>query len=98
MLGAISRDDAMLCEAVTSIDAGGWTNEIGIGLSYSKGKLMHRFRCIDGVFRKPDNNGFWDTDSEWDGVTDQTNAYGFSGFGEADDSKPLRMEFATAPQ
>ncbi|WP_367871612.1 DUF1800 family protein [Luteolibacter sp. Populi] len=94
MLGAIPGNDAMLCEAVAQIAPGGWTNQIGIGLFYSKGKLMHRFRCIEGIFRKPNNEGFYDTDFEWDGVTDQTKTYGFSGFGEADDSKPLRMEFS----
>jgi uncharacterized protein (DUF1800 family) len=93
MLGAIPTNEAMLCEAVAQIDAGGWDKELAIGLRYIDGKLVHRFRCIEGVFHlsgQPDS-GFWDSD--WDGVTDRTKTYGFSGFGEADDSKPLRMEF-----
>jgi uncharacterized protein (DUF1800 family) len=93
MLGAIPEDEAMLCEAVAQIDAGGWSKQVAIGLRYINGKLVHRFRCIEGVFHvagQP-NSGFWDSD--WDGVSDRTGTYGFSGFGEADDSKPLRMEF-----
>ncbi|WP_265594797.1 DUF1800 family protein [Haloferula sp. BvORR071] len=93
MLGAIPNNDAMLCEAVATINGGGWNHQIGIGLAYSKGKLMHRFRCIQEVFHQANGDGYWDTDFEWDGVTDHTKTYGFSGFGEADDSKPLRMEF-----
>ena len=93
MLGAIPQDEAMLCEAVTQINGGGWDKEVAIGLRYINGKLVHRFRCIQGVFHLSGqaNDGFWDSD--WDGTTDHTKAYGFSGFGEADDSKPLRMEF-----
>src|SRR5690606_24104161 len=88
-------NETMLCEAVTGIDGGGWDKQVGIGLLYTKGKLVHRFRCIDGVFHAAGNasEGFWDTDFEWDGVTDRTRDYGFSGYGAADDSKPLRMEF-----
>jgi uncharacterized protein (DUF1800 family) len=93
MLGAIPEDEAMLCEAVAQIDAGGWSKQVAIGLRYIDGKLVHRFRCIEGVFHLAGqtSSGFWDSD--WDGVTDRTKTYGFSGFGEADDSKPLRMEF-----
>jgi uncharacterized protein (DUF1800 family) len=93
MLGAIPQDEAMLCEAVAQIDAAGWDKEIAIGLRYINGKLVHRFRCIEGVFHVAgqSNDGFWDSD--WNGTTDRTKSYGFSGFGEADDSKPLRMEF-----
>ncbi len=93
MLGALPEDEAMLCEAVAQIDAGGWNKQIGIGLRYINGKLVHRFRCIEGVFHLSGqtNSGFWDSD--WNATTDRTKIYGFSGFGEADDSKPLRMEF-----
>ena len=93
MLGALPTDDAMLCEAVAQIDAGGWDKEVGIGLRYADGKLMHRFRCIEGVFHLSgqSSTGFWDSD--WTDATDHTKNYGFSGFGDADDSKPLRMEF-----
>jgi len=93
MLGALPQNEAMLCEAVAQIDAGGWNKEIAIGLRYVNGKLVHRFRCIEGVFHVAgqSNSGFWDSD--WDGATDRTTSYGFSGFGDADDSRPLRMEF-----
>ena len=93
MLGAIPQDETMLCEAVTQIDAGGWDKEVAIGLRYINGKLVHRFRCIQGVFHVAgqSGDGFWDSD--WDGATDYTKTYGFSGFGQGDDSKPLRMEF-----
>ncbi len=95
MLGALPGNETMLCEAVVGIDGGGWDRQIGIGLLYTRGKLVHRFRCIEEVFHVAGSpeNGFWDTDFEWDGITDRTQDYGFSGAGEADDSKPLRMEF-----
>lgn len=93
MLGALPTTETMLCEAVAQINAAGWNKEIGIGLRYANGKLMHRFRCIEGVFHLSGqtNTGFWDSD--WTSSTDHTRNYGFSGFGDADDSKPLRMEF-----
>lgn len=93
MLGAIPQNDTMLCEAVAMIDAARWEKQVGIGLSYVRGKLVHRFHCMESVFHQagdPDE-GFWDSD--WSATTDQTKIYGFSGFGEADDSKPLRMDF-----
>jgi uncharacterized protein (DUF1800 family) len=93
MQGALAENETMLCEAVAQIDAGGWNKQVGIGLRYINGKLVHRFRCIEGVFHfaGQTNTGFWDSD--WSVATDHTKDYGFSGFGDADDSKPLRMEF-----
>ncbi len=93
MLGAISGNETMLGEAVVMIDAARWDKQLGIGLRYVNGKLVYRFHCLQNVFHVAgDNNtGFWDSD--WAATTDQTKNYGFSGFGTADDSKPLRMEF-----
>jgi len=94
MVGAIPNDETMLCEAVVQINAGGWTKQVGIGLRYVNGRLCHRFRCIEDVFRvsgAAQPTGFWDSD--WSATTDRTKDYGFSGYGPADDSKPLRMEF-----
>lgn len=93
MPGAIPQDETMLAEAVTMIDAARWNKQVGIGLSYVRGKLVHRFHCLPNVFHQAANasDGFWDSD--WNATTDQTKNYGFSGFGEADDSKPLRMDF-----
>lgn len=93
MLGAIPGNDTMLCEAVVMIDAARWDKQIGIGLSYVNGKLVHRFHCLQNVFHLAGNanEGFWDSD--WSGSVDRTKDYGFSGFGDSDDSKPLRMDF-----
>ena len=99
MLGAIEGDDAMLFEAVADINQSGWTRQIGMGIRYINGKLVHRFRAIEGAFHRNGSPaaGFWDSD--WNATpTDRTRAYGFSGYGAADDSLPLRLEFsATQP-
>lgn len=99
MLGAIESDEAMLCEAVADINQSGWSRQIGMGIRYINGKLVHRFRGIEGVFHRSGlpNDGFWDSD--WNASpTDRTRAFGFSGYGPADDSVPLRLEFsATQP-
>ena len=94
MLGAINSDETMLWEAVADINQSGWSRQIGMGMRYVKGKLVHRFRGIEGVFHRSGlpNDGFWDSD--WSASpTDRTRAFGFSGYGPADDSLPLRMEF-----
>lgn len=99
MLGAIESDDSMLCEAIADINQSGWSRQIAIGIRYINGKLVHRFRGIEGAFHQSGNSGsgFWDSD--WSGTpTDRTRDFGFSGHGGADDSKPLRFEFtATQP-
>jgi uncharacterized protein (DUF1800 family) len=99
MLGAIDADETMLCEAVTEVDQSGESREIGIGIRYLNGKLVHRFRCAPGAFyhSAPPGDGFWDSD--WSAVpVDRTRAFGFGGYGPADDSVPLRLEFsATQP-
>lgn len=99
MLGAIQNNDSMLCEAIADIEQSGWSRQISIGIRYINGKFVHRFRGIEGVFYKSGTNpreGFWDSD--WgSNPTDRTRDYGFSGYGNADDSKPLRFEF-TATQ
>jgi uncharacterized protein (DUF1800 family) len=95
MLGAIDGDETMLCEAVTEIDQSGESREIGIGIRYLNGKLVHRFRCAPGAFyhSAPAGDGFWDSD--WSAVpVDRTRAFGFGGYGPADDSVPLRLEFS----
>ena len=99
MLGAIEGDESMLCEAVADINQSGWSRQIAMGIRYTKGKLVHRFRGVEGAFHREGlpNDGFWDSD--WNASpTDRTRAFGFSGYGAADDSVPLRMEFsATQP-
>ena len=99
MLGAIEGDDTMLFEAVADINQSGWTRQIGMGVRYINGKLVHRFRAIEGAFYRSGNTtaGFWDSD--WNASpVDRTRAFGFSGYGAADDSLPLRLEFsATQP-
>ena len=99
MLGAIEFDESMLFEAVADIEQSGWARQIGIGLRYQRGKLMHRFRGIEGAFHRSGSasQGFWDSD--WSATpVDRTRAYGFSGHGPADESWPLRLEFsATQP-
>lgn len=98
-LGAIDADEAMLCEAIADIEQSGWNRQIGIGIRYIKGKLVHRFRGIEGVFHQSGNvnSGYWVSD--WNTTpVDRTRAFGFSGHGPADDSVPLRFEFtATQP-
>jgi uncharacterized protein (DUF1800 family) len=94
MLGAIDSDESMLCEAVADINQSGWSRQIGMGIRYVHGKLVHRFRGIEGAFHRNGlpNDGFWDSD--WNNSpTDRTRAFGFSGYGPADDSLPLRLEF-----
>jgi uncharacterized protein (DUF1800 family) len=94
MLGAIDTDDTMLCEAVAQINQGGWNKQVGMGLRYVGGRITHRFRCIEGVFKvsSSNNSGFWHSD--WNNPpADRLRDFGLSGFGEADDSKPLRLEF-----
>ncbi|RYD43772.1 MAG: DUF1800 family protein, partial [Verrucomicrobiaceae bacterium] len=94
MLGAIESDEAMLVEAVADINQSGWSRQIGMGMRYIKGKLVHRFRGIEGVFHVNGQpaSGFWNSD--WNtNPNDRTRAFGFSGYGTADDSVPLRLEF-----
>ena len=99
MLGAVRSDESMLCEAVVDINQSGWTSQIGIGIRYVNGKLVHRFRAAHEVFHRvglPDS-GFYSSDWSASPV-DRTRAFGFSGYGPADDSVPLRLEFtATQP-
>ena len=99
MLGAVDTDDAMLCEAVAQVNQGGWNKSLGIGLRYLDGRVTYRFRCIEGLFHVSGQpaSGFWNSD--WSNPpADRKADFGFSGHGDADDSKPLRMEFtATRP-
>jgi uncharacterized protein (DUF1800 family) len=99
MLGAIQYDESMLCEAVADINQSGWSRQIGIGIRYMNGRLVHRFRGIEGAFHQNGNpgSGFWDSD--WDAFpADRSRDLGLSGFGRSDESKPLRFEFtATQP-
>jgi uncharacterized protein (DUF1800 family) len=92
MLGALSGSETMLCEAVTQINGGGWNKQVGIGLRSVAGRVTYRFRCIEGLFNV-NGNGHWASD--WGNPpADRTKDFGLSGYGDADDSKPLRMEFA----
>ena len=82
MLGAIDGDETMLCEAVADINQSGWSRQIAMGIRYAKGKLVHRFRGIEGAFHRDGlpNDGFWDSD--WSATPlDRTRAFGFSGYG-----------------
>lgn len=99
MLGALSSNDTMLCEAIAQVNQGGWNKSLGIGLRYVGGRVVPRFRCIEGLFHNgaAPPAGFWNSD--WNNPpVDRKRDFGFSGFGPADDSKPLRMQFtATRP-
>ncbi|MES2922799.1 MAG: DUF1800 family protein [Verrucomicrobiota bacterium] len=94
MLGAIEGDESMLSEAVADINQSGWSRQIGMGIRYINGKLVHRFRGIEGLFYQSGNPlaGFWSSDWSASPV-DRTRVFGFSGYGPADDSIPLRLEF-----
>lgn len=96
MLGALNGGETMLCEAVAQINGGGWNKQVGIGLRSVGGRVTYRFRCIEGLFHVGGND-LWNSD--WGNPpADRTRDFGLSGFGEADDTKPLRMEFvATQP-
>lgn len=99
MLGAIENDESMLCEAIADINQSGWNRQIAIGIRYINGKLVHRFRAIEGAFHQSGDPGagFWDSDWSSNPV-DRTRDLGLSGYGNPDDSKPLRLEFtATQP-
>lgn len=98
-LGAISGTTTMLFEAIAELDDGGWSSQVAMGLYYRNGVLTHRFRCINGVFQYPGQPtwSFYNTGST-SAANDRTHDLGFSGFGSADDSHPLRLEFtATQP-
>ncbi|MEO7098254.1 MAG: DUF1800 family protein [Luteolibacter sp.] len=99
MLGAIESDESMLCEAIADINQSGWSRQIGIGIRYINGRLVHRFRGLEGAFYQSGHpaDGFWNSD--WSGTpVDRTRDFGFSGYGSADDSYPLRLEFTAAQQ
>ena len=83
-----------LFELVTELDDGGWSAAIRMGLYYRDGVVTHRIRCINGVFHYEGQPGwsFYGTGSTQP-ANDLKQALGFSGFGEADDSLPLRLQF-----
>ena len=96
MLGAISGDETMLCEAIAQVNQGGWDKQIGMGIRYVGGHLTYRFRCIEGLFyrinQRGEVEGLWNSD--WSSPPlDRSADLGFSGYGPADESKPLRLEF-----
>ncbi|MCP5543957.1 MAG: DUF1800 domain-containing protein [Akkermansiaceae bacterium] len=99
MTGALDTDEAMLVEAVADIGRSGWSRQIGAGFRTVNGRLVHRFRCIEGAFHRSGNpaSGYWHSD--WSAApVDRRAELGFSGVGDADDSAPLRFEFsATQP-
>ncbi|HEY8991519.1 MAG TPA: DUF1800 family protein, partial [Luteolibacter sp.] len=94
MLGALEDDETMLTEAVVSLTGSDWEGQIGIGLRYLNGRLTWRFRCGPEAFHRTASasDGFWNSD--WNTFpTDRSAAFGFSGYGPADDSDPLALEF-----
>lgn len=99
MLGAIDGDDTMLCEAVADINQSGWSRQIGMGIRYVRGKLVHRFRAVEGAFHASGNpqSGIWSSDWNSNPV-DRTRNFGFGGSGNLDDSHPLRLEFTAVQQ
>lgn len=90
MLGALTGNDTMLFDAVVEIDDGGWSQSLRAGIYYHEGRITHRFRCINEVFHY-EGNANWSLYSTGSG--DLSQALGFSGFGDADSSFPLRIEF-----
>jgi uncharacterized protein (DUF1800 family) len=99
MLGAIDGDDTMVCEAVADINQSGWSRQIGMGIRYVRGKLVHRFRGVEGAFYRNGNpaTGIWDSDWNANPV-DRTRDFGLSGHGALDESDPLRFEFTAVQQ
>ncbi len=83
-----------LIDLVTELDDGGWSSAIRMGLYYRDGVLTYQFRCIQDVFHQQGQPtwAFYRTGSTQP-QNDLKSALGFSGFGEADDSLPLRFEF-----
>ena len=99
MVGAIDDDNTEIMKLETRLLDGSWREELSVGIRYDHGVLAHRFRCYNGIFHHPDNPDWSlsDTGSTSPGNSIQA-ALGFSGYGEADDSDPLRFEFtATQP-
>ncbi|MGC4017416.1 MAG: DUF1800 family protein [Luteolibacter sp.] len=92
MLGAIESSETMLCEAVVGRTGAGWESQIGIGLRWINGRLTYRFRCGADTFQSASGDAFWNSD--WNTFpTDRTAQFGFSGYGNADVSLPLRFDF-----
>jgi uncharacterized protein (DUF1800 family) len=94
MLGALEDNEAMLTEAVVGVAGTGWDGQIGTGLRYLNGRLTWRFRCGAEAFHRTSStsSGFWNSD--WnDFPADRSALVGFSGYGPADDSDPLALEF-----
>ncbi len=81
-------------DLVTELDDGGWASAVRMGLFYREGVLTYRFRCIQDVFHQDGHPtwAFYGTGSTQP-QNDLKQALGFSGFGEADDSLPLRFVF-----
>ena len=95
----LAGHSSTMFEVEVELDDGGWSSSLGIGLYYRDGVVTHRFRCINDVFYEngDPSNSFYSTGST-SPTNDRKADLGFSGFGEQDDSFPLRLEFtATQP-
>lgn len=87
-----SRDE--IVEITTELDDGGWGSSLRMGLYYRDGVLTYRFRCVNEVFHQLGQPTWaFYHDGPTQPANDIKNAIGFSGFGEADDSFPLRFSF-----
>lgn len=99
MTGAIQGSETLICEAIADINQSGWNRQIAIGIRYLNGRLTYRFRALPGAFHPVGSPtvGYWDSD--WNNPPfDGTQLLGFSGYGNEDESIPLRFEFsATQP-
>lgn len=95
MLGAISGEEAMLCEALVGRKNLSWESHIGIGLRFHNGRLTWRFRTGKLTFKTTGGDAYYA--AQWRTYPqlsdDLTAKLGFSGFGTNDLSDPLRFEF-----
>ncbi|MCU0796217.1 MAG: DUF1800 family protein [Akkermansiaceae bacterium] len=97
--GAIPGDSTLLAEAYVEFDDLSWTHAMALGLLYQNGVVTYRAYCTQNLFHFPNHPewGLWTVGST-SPANDLKSALGFSGFGENDDSHPLRFEMtATRP-
>ena len=93
MTGALNGRSTDILRAVTELEGENWTHQLSFGLYFRDGRLTHEFSCTNLLFHDERNPawGLYARGSTSEG-NDRTRDFGFSGFGDADDSHPLGME------